>query len=206
MAKARSHTAAFLNRPSGRLLRDLSGWLASRSNRSVKEPPVHIPADQSEPKATKLSASDIERSTLQMRQLAWLLDESIPIPWLGMRVGIDGLIGLIPGIGDLISAGIASYIIRQAHLLGVPRVVLLRMTLNSAVDFVIGSIPFLGDLFDFTWKANKRNVRLVLEHLEHPRRAQRVGWLSILGMLAALVGLGVALVWAVSALWVWLAT
>lgn len=157
-----------------------------------------------EARATVASPEDREQIKLQMQQLAWLMDESIPIPFLGVRVGVDGLLGLIPGVGDLLSAGISSFIIRQAHALGVPRTVLLRMGFNTAVDLVIGAVPLLGDLLDFSWKANKRNVQLVLNHLEHPARTQRSSGLAVAGMLVAIVAVAGALIYSFVALLSWL--
>jgi hypothetical protein len=199
MAKTRPPSAWFDKRLAGRSRQDSTVWSAPDV-----QLPAHGPNGASDEKAVMAAPFDVQQATLQMRQLAWLMDESIPIPLLGMRIGVDGLLGLVPGVGDLISAGISSYIIRQAHLLGVPRIVLLRMAFNTAVDFAIGTAPFLGDLFDFAWKANMRNVRLVLDYLENPGQAQRAGWLAISGMLAGIALLGAALVWAVSALLAWL--
>lgn len=163
-----------------------------------------FPSVTGDARATAASAPDRELIKQQMQQLAWLMDESIPIPFLGMRVGVDGLLGLIPGVGDLLSAGISSFIIRQAHMLGVPRTVLLRMGFNTAVDLVIGAVPLLGDLLDFSWKANKRNVRLVLNHLEHPTRTQRSSGLAVAGMLVAITAVAGALVYSCIALLSWL--
>lgn len=129
-----------------------------------------------------------------MKQLAWLMDEALTIPGLGWRIGLDGVVGLLPGIGDLLSAGISSFIIRQAAALGVPKVVLLRMAFNTAVDVVIGAIPFMGDLFDFAWKANRRNLRLVIGYLEAPAKTERMSWLTAIGLLAAILGAAALLI------------
>ncbi len=139
----------------------------------------------------------------RLKQLAWLLDESIPIPLLGIRVGVDGLLGLIPGVGDLITTGISTYIIREAAHLGVPRVVLLRMAFNSAIDFVIGAVPLIGDFFDIGWKSNKRNVKLVLDHLDAPHKTARGSWLTVIGLTlgvgaaiaSMLIGIGSLFAW-----------
>lgn len=100
----------------------------------------------------------------RLARLAWMLDSSIRLPG-GFRVGLDGIIGLIPGVGDLIGAGLSSYIVVEAARLKVPFRVLARMGLNVLIELVVGIVPIFGDIFDFAFKANLRNVRLLNEYL-----------------------------------------
>ncbi len=111
------------------------------------------------------AASDDEASRL--RRLAWLLDSSIRLPG-GFRIGLDGIIGLVPGVGDLLAAGLSTYIVGQAVRLGVPGVVLARMSVNVILELFVGAIPILGDVFDFAFKANERNMKLIDAHLSAP--------------------------------------
>ncbi len=106
----------------------------------------------------------------RLERLAWLLDSSIPLPGTNFRVGLDGVIGLIPGIGDAVGGVLSSYIVAEAARMGVPKPILIRMAFNVIVETVIGMIPIVGDLFDIAWKANNRNVALLREHLGDPRR------------------------------------
>ncbi|WP_018275192.1 DUF4112 domain-containing protein [Teredinibacter turnerae] len=99
------------------------------------------------------------------QNLAWLLDKSIPLPG-GIRIGLDGVIGLIPGVGDFATGAISLWIIAQAKQLGVPKTVLARMIFNTFLDFTLGSIPLIGDLFDIAFKANMRNLELLQKHLD----------------------------------------
>lgn len=96
---------------------------------------------------------------------ASLLDDRWRIPGTNYRVGLDGLIGMVPGIGDTASALIASYVVYEAYRLRVPPSLLVKMAGNIGADWLLGSIPVAGDLFDFAWKANRKNVRLLLDHL-----------------------------------------
>ncbi|WP_416139644.1 DUF4112 domain-containing protein [Halomonas sp. HK25] len=112
-------------------------------------------------------ASDARR---RVHRLARLMDSSIHLRG-GYRIGVDGLIGLVPVIGDFAAAGVSLYIITQAARAGVPTRVLRRMALNVAVDTLVGSIPLIGDLFDFAFKSNLRNARLMDAFLD--RRAPR---------------------------------
>jgi NAD/NADP transhydrogenase beta subunit len=109
-----------------------------------------------------------EQLRLRLSRLAWLMDNSIPIPG-GAKIGIDPLIGLIPWVGDLLGALVSSFILSEAARLGLPKSVLVKMAFNTSLDALIGAVPFVGDLFDFAWKANMRNVRLLEEYLERPR-------------------------------------
>ncbi len=93
------------------------------------------------------------------------MDSSVRLPG-GFRVGVDGLIGLVPGVGDLAAAGVSFYIVAQAAHAGVPARVLARMVLNVALDAVVGAIPVLGDVFDVAFKANLRNARLMDAYLD----------------------------------------
>jgi hypothetical protein len=97
--------------------------------------------------------------------LAKLLDNAVLIPGLNRRVGLDAVIGLVPGVGDAISAALASYIIWEARQLGLPRWKIARMVGNVAVDTAIGAIPLAGDVFDVFFKANQRNLRIIHDHL-----------------------------------------
>jgi hypothetical protein len=101
---------------------------------------------------------------------AHLLDDWFHIPFTPIRIGLDGLIGLIPGLGDIL-AGLASFVlILAAWIRGVPYVTLARMMVNLGLEVVIGSIPLFGDIFDVAWKANRRNYKLMVRHLRQPRR------------------------------------
>lgn len=139
-------------------------------------------------------------ATADIELLAWLLDNSIPILGTGRRIGLDALVGLIPGAGDLVSAGLGLLVVARAMQRGLPTVVLARMLANVALDFAIGAIPIAGDLFDFAYKSNARNVGLLRRYAETPNTSTTGQWLFFGGLLAV-VGLAafafVWLVWAV---------
>jgi len=103
-----------------------------------------------------------------VRALARLLDDAVRIPGTRIRFGLDSLIGLVPGLGDVAGAALSGYVVVAAARLGTPFPVLLVMLFNVAVDSVIGSVPALGDLFDVGWKANRRNAALLDRHLREP--------------------------------------
>jgi hypothetical protein len=97
--------------------------------------------------------------------LTKLLDNAFVIPGTSRRVGLDAIIGLVPGIGDVISTALASYIVWEARQLGLPRWKIARMVGNVAFDTAVGAIPFAGDVFDVFFKANQRNLRIIHDHL-----------------------------------------
>ena len=105
-------------------------------------------------------------SVARLEALSHLLDSAFQIPGTNQRVGIDAILGLLPGIGDLVSTVLASYIIWEARQLGLPRWKIARMIGNVAVDTTVGAIPLAGDLFDVAFKANRRNMKILRDHLE----------------------------------------
>ena len=105
-------------------------------------------------------------SLARITALTKLLDNAFLIPGLNRRVGLDAVIGLVPGVGDVISAALASYIIWEARQLGLPRWKIARMVGNIAFDTALGAIPVAGDVFDLFFKANQRNLRIIHEHLK----------------------------------------
>jgi len=117
-------------------------------------------------------------------KLSHLLDSSIPLPG-GFRIGLDGILGLIPGVGDAIGTLLSAMILYQAHQRGVPKMILLRMLINVVVDAVIGAIPVAGDIFDFFWKANMKNAALLDSYEASPERTYRR---SAVTSIAVLVG------------------
>jgi len=136
--------------------------------------------------------------------LAWLLDNSIPVPFLpGRRFGADAIIGLVPGFGDLVSAGLGLFVVWRASRMGLPRIVVARMLVNSAIDLVVGAIPFAGDAFDLWFKANTRNLDLARRWLARPDRSTRDEWLGLLLIAALLVGMVAFVFWAVLAVIGW---
>jgi hypothetical protein len=134
-------------------------------------------------------------SLARLQRLAWLMDKSIRLPG-GFRIGADGIIGLVPVVGDFATACVSSYIVAEAARMKVPKSVLLRMGLNVLVDFVVGSVPIAGDLFDFAFKANLRNIALLESYLNRPSPTRtRSRWL----VAAAILLLVLAAVAAVTA-------
>jgi hypothetical protein len=97
--------------------------------------------------------------------LANLLDTAFILPGTNIRFGFDAMIGLIPGIGDAITTVMSLYIVQEARALGAPRHVIARMLANVALDGIVGAVPFLGDAFDVMWRANRRNMTLLRNHL-----------------------------------------
>jgi hypothetical protein len=113
--------------------------------------------------------ADQTRKLLRITRLARLLDSSIRVPGTRFRIGIDPLIGLVPGVGDIAAAALSAVIVVQAHRLGAPKPILTRMIGNVAIDWLIGTIPVLGDMFDFGFKCNTRNVQLLEKWLTDGR-------------------------------------
>jgi hypothetical protein len=119
-------------------------------------------------------------------KLAWLMDRSIPIGrW---KIGLDGIIGLVPGLGDLVGVLVSGLIVAAGVRAGLPRSAIARMVANVAVDGVIGAIPFLGDLFDKTFKANTRNVEIYREALRGGRSRSKDS-LFVAGVVLAFAAL-----------------
>ena len=109
----------------------------------------------------EIVADDDRRASAhdQIEKIGWLMDNSIPIGGK-FSIGLDPIIGLVPGVGDLITGLISTYLIVLAHRAGVPKPTLVRMVANVGIDSVVGTVPFFGDLFDFAFKSNKRNMEL----------------------------------------------
>ena len=123
-----------------------------------------------------------------LRKLEILLDEAFLIPGTHIRFGLDAIIGLVPGIGDVLG-GLASLLIPlTAWIRGVPYVTLVRMAANLGIGVLVGSIPILGDAFDIAWKVNRRNYRLLTRHLGEPRQHTWRDWAFLL-ILGAILGL-----------------
>lgn len=108
----------------------------------------------------------------RLRTVSRLLDSAFAIPGTRYRFGLDALIGLVPGLGDAVSAVFSGYIVLQASRLGAPRSVVTRMIANVALDTLVGWVPVLGDLFDVAWKSNLRNMALLESHLQQPAAAR----------------------------------
>jgi len=137
--------------------------------------------------------ADVERS---LDQLSHLMDGLFRIPGTGWRVGLDALVGLVPGVGDLATTAVSLYILAAGVRYRVPKVTLLRMAANVGVDYLLGAVPVVGDLFDAAWKSNKMNVELLRQRAavtpEEATRGRASDWLFlgviVLGLLALLAG------------------
>jgi hypothetical protein len=146
--------------------------------------------------------------TRRVRTLARLLDNAIAIPGTSWKIGLDPIIGLIPGIGDMIGAVLSGYIVLEAVQAQVPTFTLARMLVNVGIDTLLGSVPAVGDVFDAAWKSNAMNVALLERHLaaagsEPQKRRNVIGVMALaLIVLVLIVGAGVALgVFAARLLW-----
>jgi hypothetical protein len=136
-------------------------------------------------------ASD-PRNLETMRRWARIFDSAFRVPGTQLTFGIDPLLGLFPGIGDVVSPIFSLFLLWHGARLKVPKIVLARMVLNAAIDGGIGSIPVLGDAFDFAWKANDWNLALLEKHAMPGQRASSADWLFVIA--CGLVVLAVAMV------------
>ena len=137
----------------------------------------------------------------RLQRLSRLLDSAFHIPVINYRVGLDAVVGLVPGVGDAVMLVPALYIIFEAYRLGAPTGTLARMVFNVGLETLIGTVPLLGDLFDATWKANLRNLRLLEQHLAPGSSAafeapSNRGLALLLGALLVLGGGVFFLMWA----------
>jgi Domain of unknown function (DUF4112) len=153
----------------------------------------------------KRSPDDSDRLRFA-RFLADLLDQRFTIPGTSIRIGLDPIISVIPGIGDLLANLTGSLILIVAAQLGVPKVVLARMGANIAVNTVLGAIPIFGDILSIWFRSNVRNVDLLQQYLGRPaKRAVLADWLLVIGLVILLVALLAAIVllgiWVARQLW-----
>ncbi|HTF66519.1 MAG TPA: DUF4112 domain-containing protein [Edaphobacter sp.] len=121
--------------------------------------------------------------------LSHVLDDFIKIPGTSIRFGLDGIVGLIPGIGDILGGIASCVIIVAAWIRGVPYVILTRMAANVVIEVLVGTIPFFGDAFDIAWRANRRNYALLTGSLYQPRKHTIQSWIFLILLCAGLMGL-----------------
>ncbi len=140
-----------------------------------------------------------------LRRLSQLLDNAIPIPGTKYRIGIDPILGLLPGGGDTMAGALGAYIVVEAARMGLPRKVVGQMVGNLVFDSVIGTVPVLGDLFDVGWKANVRNIALLEKHLDitaNKRKSERLFIFGLIILLTAIV-IGFATLTVLIIRWLW---
>src|SRR4051794_12963664 len=126
------------------------------------------------------------RTLTALRKWSVLLDSAFRVPGTSMTFGLDPLLGLIPGLGDLTTPLFAALLLLHGVRLRIPRVVQVRMLMNAAIDFLIGVVPVVGDLFDFGWKANVRNLALLERHARPGSRATGADWAFVVVILGGL--------------------
>lgn len=144
-----------------------------------------------EPERVAVSGQvEIEQS---LERLSWLMDDVFRIPVIGWRIGLDALLGLIPGVGDTATTLASLYILTSAVRYRVPKITLLRMGLNLGIDYALGSLPLVGDFFDAWWKSNQKNVELLrrraIVSASEAREGRMSDWLFVGLIIVLLVGL-----------------
>ena len=145
-----------------------------------------------------MAASNTHSLTVDksIERLGWLMDDLFRVPVLGWRFGLDAVIGLIPGFGDTGTTLVSFYILAAAVRYRVPKITLLRMGLNIAIDYLVGSLPVVGDLADAWWKSNRMNVELLRKRAtvsaEEARSGRLSDWLFVGGIIVGLTALAVA--------------
>ena len=134
--------------------------------------------------------AEVEQS---LEQLSRWMDGLFRVPGTGWRFGLDAIVGLVPGVGDTLTTLVSFYVLAAGVRYRVPKVTLLRMAANVGVDYLLGAVPFLGDLFDFAWKSNQKNVELLRQRAavspEEARRGRAIDWLFLGLLMLILVAL-----------------
>ncbi|HEX2491438.1 MAG TPA: DUF4112 domain-containing protein [Blastocatellia bacterium] len=149
--------------------------------------------DSSRRMARRDGGTDME----SLDRLARLLDDFIRIPFLNVRVGLDPILGLVPWVGDTLTALFSLYLIGSAVQYRAPKVIVLRMAMNVAFDYLLGIIPFVGDASDFFVKSNRWNMNLLRRYAQDRRRPSLSDYLfvtAVIGALVLLIAGGVALI------------
>lgn len=131
----------------------------------------------------------------RIARVTHLLDDLVPVPGTGQRVGVDPVIGLIPVVGDVVAAGVGGWVILEAARFGVPRIALARMVVNLVIDLAIGAIPLLGDLLDIVSRSNSANLAIFRTHALDPGASTRGDRLFFAGLVLVLAGLIWAIAW-----------
>ncbi len=137
----------------------------------------------------------------RIERVTHALDELVGIPGTSVRVGLDPIVGLVPVVGDVISGIVGAWVIAEAARFGIPRIVLARMVVNLLVDLAIGAIPFLGDLYDFAFRSNSRNLALFRRHALEPEASTRGEGAFFVGLALLVVGVLWLIVTAIGAVW-----
>ncbi len=134
-----------------------------------------------------------ERKQIEIEEnletLSRYLDGLFKVPGVGWKFGLDSLIGLIPNVGDISTSLVSFYILVAGVRYGVPKITLLRMAFNIGLDYVVGSIPFIGDAFDFFWKANKQNMDLIRERGKGRGTGTTSDWFFVLAIIGTLLAI-----------------
>lgn len=141
-------------------------------------------------------AERFEAVQARIARVTHVLDDLVPVPGTSQKVGIDPVIGLIPGVGDIVAALVGGWVIAEAARFGVPRIVLARMVVNLLVDLAIGLVPIIGDLFDIVSRSNSANLALFRRHALDPDASTAGHRAFFAGMVLLLVGA----IWLVAAL------
>lgn len=151
---------------------------------------------------TETQKREIEKKLEQVDQLAGLLDDFLRIPGVGWRIGLESLIGIIPYAGDVAGGLLSLVVLLRAFQFRLPKIVMVRMIANTILDFTVGAIPIIGDLFDFAFKANRRNARMLRQYASDPTKSTLGHWLFLIGLVAGFVlfmlSFVVALFWLLS--------
>jgi Domain of unknown function (DUF4112) len=146
------------------------------------------------PNRFSIEADGYAPTLKRLRQISGLLDNAITIPGTQVGIGLDPIIGLIPVGGDVLGLMLSIYVIIESARLGVSRATLSRMVANIIIDALVGAIPMLGDLFDFAWKANSYNIKLLEDYLQSPSEKKKADQGFIIALFAGLFLLAIVLV------------
>jgi len=169
------------------------GGKAANLQTMLKSYKLEVRNYESQPLSERERSVTIDES---LERLAWLMDDLIRVPGLGWRFGLDALVGLIPGFGDTATSLASFYILASAVRYRVPKITLLRMGLNIGIDYLVGSLPLVGDLFDACWKSNQMNIALLRKRAtvsaENARSGKLSDWLFVGLIILLLVGLALA--------------
>ncbi|HEX7154668.1 MAG TPA: DUF4112 domain-containing protein [Thermoanaerobaculia bacterium] len=148
----------------------------------------------------------LPRDLVALRKFAYFMDQAFQIPGTRFRAGFDAVLGLIPGVGDVIGGAMSAWIVIGAIRHRVPARIVARMVLNIVIDLVFGAVPLAGDVFDFLFEENMKNMRLLEKHRNRRHPPRSTGEMTLIGILvfALIISIAISIVVGFIALVVWL--